>query len=261
MGRDKDRVAFGHTGGGSGITSDEALPAGPTGWTLVAATDLEAGGIARLMEIPLSMDAGFVTIFQDRFEGDTFPRLVIVSDGSYYFSDGTFNPLQGQPQGLIPSGDGLRLSARTGASLVYDPITGAIHLDSPDDIHMGAGGRFIINGVLGVAISTLSSSPPDSHTATVAFGALAVGTPLLNSLGYDVLVSGTITITSATAGSLKLGVDSAAAPTTDPITGSITTATAIIISFSAHLPDGYYLSLQSAGTIALSAPTIVVTPI
>lgn len=94
------------SGGIPGVLFEQALPAGPSGWTLIPdAADLESSGTARLMEIPLSDDSGFVTVFQDRFAGDLFPRLVIVSDGSYYIGDGTYNPLTGPSAGvsIVPS--------------------------------------------------------------------------------------------------------------------------------------------------------------
>lgn len=94
------------SGGIPGVLFEQALPAGPSGWTLIPdAADLESSGTARLMEIPLSDDSGFVTVFQDRFEGDLFPRFVLVSDGSYYVGNGTYNPLTGPSAGIaiIPS--------------------------------------------------------------------------------------------------------------------------------------------------------------
>lgn len=246
--------------GASGVVTDAALPAGPTGWTLVGnADDLESGGTARLMEIPLSDDSGFVTVYQTRLAGDAFPRLVIVSDGSVYIGDGTFNPLQTTGTyasvGLIPDGNaGLYVNSRN-ARLGLDDAGNALL-------------KGVVTAALQVSASTLSAvtdgmstTPTDSDTATTAFGALTVGTPLQSALAYDVLVSGTITITAATAGTLSLGVSPGATPVTSPITGAITTATNVIISFSAVVPAGYYLSLVSAGTITLGSPVIVATPL
>lgn len=260
---------------GVGVSADAALPAGPTGWTLVpAAPDYESGGTARLMEIPLSDDGGFVTVYQCRFAGDAFPRLIIVSDGSFFISDGTFNPLSAGGNynfcGLNPDGTGGLLLASPGAKLhlskagvlTFDSSL-AMSFNGSTAVSMSSGTSLTLSPGTGplVVNAAISSSPTDSHTATTAFGALAVGTPLQNVLGYDILVSGTVNVTAATAGSVKLGVGASATPTTDPITGSITTAALAVIAFSAVVPNNYYLSLQSAGTITLASPVIVATPL
>lgn len=247
--------------GSDGVSADAALPAGPTGWTLVpAATDYESGGTARLMEIPLSNDGGYVTVYQCRFAGDAFPRLVIVSDGSYYISDGTFNPLQSGTGfgacGVIPDAAGGLTIVSNGVKWAL-PVSGSATISAVDFAFVN-GVSTLFKVVTGGGIIT---APPESHTATVAFGALAVGTPKQNALGYDIMVTGTVNVTAATAGSLKLGVGSTATPTTDPITGSITTAALSVVAFSAIVPNNYYLSLQSAGTITLASPVIVATPL
>lgn len=249
------------SGGKTGAAQvDAALPAGPTGWTLIpAATDLESGGTARLMEIPLSMDSGYVTVFQCRFTGDAFPRFIMISDGSLYTGDGTFNPLSSGPGsgfvGMIPVGSGGFQIASKNAELSLT-AAGVVILQSGTTLLLSAG-----TGPISMSSTGIATTPTDSHTATVAYGALAVGTPLQNGLGYDIMVTGTVNVTAATAGSLKLGVGPTATPTTDPITGSITTAALSVVAFSAIVPAGYYLSLQSAGTITLASPVIVVTPL
>lgn len=107
----------------------------------------------------------------------------------------------------------------------------------------------------------LATTPPASHTASAVFSAFAVGTPIQNTLTYDVLVSGLIKITSATAGTLALGVGATATPTTDPLLTSYTNASASIVGFSAVVPAGYYLSVASGGTIVVASATAVATPL
>lgn len=105
----------------------------------------------------------------------------------------------------------------------------------------------------------ISTAPTDSHTATTAFGALTVGTPLQNTFGYDILVTCRIPVTAAVTGSsVSMGVGPTATPTVDPITGNLTAATTV--DFTAYVPAGYYLSVTSTGTITLGTPTLVATP-
>lgn len=107
----------------------------------------------------------------------------------------------------------------------------------------------------------LVTTPPASHTASAVFSAFAVDTPIHNTLAYDVLVSGLIKVTSATAGTLGLGVGSGATPITDPLLTAYTNASASVHAFSAVVPAGYYLSIVSGGTIVVASATAVATPI
>jgi hypothetical protein len=100
--------------------------------------------------------------------------------------------------------------------------------------------------------------PTDSHTATVAFGALALGTPKRNTLGYDVVVNVSISISAAVGGSIESGVGPSATPTTDEMTPALSAAT--LVSFSQYVPAGYYLSVVTTGTITAGTPVVQVTP-
>lgn len=101
----------------------------------------------------------------------------------------------------------------------------------------------------------------DSHTATAAFGQVAYGTPLQNTLDYPILVSGSVAVTAATAGVVNVGVGPSATPTVDPITPAITVAALVIVPFSAVVPAGYYLSLTHTGTITTGTPVSAATPL
>lgn len=107
----------------------------------------------------------------------------------------------------------------------------------------------------------LATAPPSSNTATATFAGFAVDTPKQNTLAYDVLVSGTIRVTSATAGTLALGVGPTATPTTNALLASYTNASASVIPFSAVVPAGYYLSIVSGGTIVVASATAVASPL
>lgn len=112
------------------------------------------------------------------------------------------------------------------------------------------------------AVGTIEPpAPVDSHTATAAFAGFAVDTPKRNTLAYTVLVSGLIKVTSATTGTLALGVGSTATPTTDPLLTSYTNASASVHAFAAVVPAGYYLSIASGGTIVVASATAVASPL
>lgn len=127
----------------------------------------------------------------------------------------------------------------------------------------GATGVFTAPGASGVTTIPIAikSTPAASVTATAAFSTLAVDTPLQSSLGYDVLVSGVIRITSATAGTIALGVGPTSTPTASPYLAAFTSATAVALPYAAVVPAGYYLSLVSGGTIVIAAITAVATPL
>lgn len=105
----------------------------------------------------------------------------------------------------------------------------------------------------------LGGVPTNSHTATVAFGSLTIGTPKQNTLGYDILVTCRIPVTAAVSGAVAMGVGPSSTPTTDSLTGTLSAATTV--DFSAVVPSGYYLSVAQSGTITLGTPTLVVTPL
>lgn len=120
-----------------------------------------------------------------------------------------------------------------------------------------------VQDALGNAFPTggLATTPPASHTATATFSGFAVGTPKQNTLAYDVLVTGTVRISSATAGTLALGVGAGATPTTDPLLTAFTVAADTVIAYSAVVPAGYYLSIVSGGTIVVASATAIATPL
>lgn len=160
--------------GGSGGT-DPFLPAGPSGWTLIEdAPDYESGATARLMEIPLALNGagGFATVYQCRFEGDDFPRFVLVSDGSYYIGDGTENPVDGGSAvrfGMVPSLGG---DPDDVAQFIVG-INKAIQFASdgkpsfPSGVNVGNGSFVALTGLV-VDYGEISDPPaPDANTARV----------------------------------------------------------------------------------------------
>jgi hypothetical protein len=109
----------------------------------------------------------------------------------------------------------------------------------------------------------ISTAPIDSHTATTAFnaspGPLAIGTPLQNTLGYDIAVNVSIPVSLTTGGSLNVGVGPSATPTVDPFTPALSTATTV--DWSGIVPENYYLLFTTSGTITAGTPVVQVTPV
>jgi hypothetical protein len=110
-----------------------------------------------------------------------------------------------------------------------------------------------------VFTTALASTPPTSHTARAALGALTVGTAYQNTLAYDVVVNVAIVVTAATAASFSAGVGPTSTPTTDALTGSLSIGT--VLTFSFYVPAGYYLLLTDSGTITLGSTTTTVFPV
>jgi len=100
---------------------------------------------------------------------------------------------------------------------------------------------------------SLVSSPPASATATTTFGtSLTAATAKQNTNGYDVLLNICVTVTSATAATLTLGIGPTSTPTVDTVVSSFTVATSTVFTFSAYVPSTYYVLVSSTGTPTIS---------
>lgn len=109
-------------------------------------------------------------------------------------------------------------------------------------------------------VGTLASHPPASHTAAGSFGPVAIGTPLQNTLGYDILVCVVVVVTAATNATFAMGVGSSSTPTTDPAVAAFTSAGVETVTLVAFVPAGYYLSITDGGTITVGSTTTTVFP-
>lgn len=138
----------------------------------------------------------------------------------------------------------------------------------PDAIYYGAGAdqasnvRF--NGVekslfpLSLPQITTNAAP-SSDTATNGFASsLTLGTPIQNTLGYDILVNITFIITAATTATISLGVGPTSSPTTNTAIASFSTTG--LATISAVVPASYYLLVTKTGTLT-SSNSIVASPL
>lgn len=106
------------------------------------------------------------------------------------------------------------------------------------------------------------TKPVSSNTSTTAFGtSLTAGTSIQNTLGYDILVNIAVAVTSSTTATIVMGIGSTSTPTTNTVIPSFTVATFTNFSFSAIVPNSYYLLVNTTGTITIGSITTQVCPL
>lgn len=139
-----------------GWLSDGALPLGALDASVEIVEDLEVGigqGVfARQVVTPLAVDGGYVTLFSSRFEGDTYPRVLVISDGSIYIGDGSTNPLQGNPQGLFPQSSGIEFAAQGSRVKIGVPSAGDMSVDAGANALTLSGDPIAINSGANVGV-------------------------------------------------------------------------------------------------------------
>ncbi len=100
----------------------------------------------------------------------------------------------------------------------------------------------------------ISTAPVNSSVATAAFvTSLTAGTSVRNTTGYNLLVNICVNITAATGATITLGVGAATGPTANTVITSFTTAAVLITTFSAIVPNNYYLVVNTTGTITVGS--------
>jgi hypothetical protein len=108
----------------------------------------------------------------------------------------------------------------------------------------------------------LITSPPSSNTATTAFGtSLTSGTSVQNTLGYDILLNISISITAATTATITMGVGPSTGPTVNTAIPSFSAAAATVYALSAVVPTGYWIVVNHTGTITVGSITVMATPL
>jgi hypothetical protein len=101
-------------------------------------------------------------------------------------------------------------------------------------------------------VSTLAVA---SATVTTNFGQIAVGTALQNTANYAILVNVSLVITAATSATIIMGIGSTSSPSTSTVVTTFSTAASEIISFSGFVPAGYYILVNTTGTITVGSIT------
>jgi hypothetical protein len=233
----------------SGLSDPNGNPV-PDGWTFPAIIFVEDVNIFDMVALSAWNETnGGITFWNNA--GDAVAEingagglLQIITGSSELlgFNGGgntvTLFVFNGDPNGSIAANDI--------GDLCIDTVTPALwQASAADDSHW-------------VQIGTVTA-PTDSHTATSAFGAVAVGTPKQNTLGYDVLVRVAIPVSAAVGGSLNVGVGPTATPTVDPATPALSAAG--LFEITQYVPADYYLSITSTGTITIGTPITQVSPV
>ncbi len=105
----------------------------------------------------------------------------------------------------------------------------------------------------------VSRVPASSDAASTAFGSIVVGTALQNTAPYPILVTISIAATVATGATIVSGVGITSTPTTNAITAAFSVAT--VTTFSQVVPSGFYLLVNTTGTITVGSTTTQVCQI
>ena len=106
------------------------------------------------------------------------------------------------------------------------------------------------------SVGTYSSAPsPASASVTASFGQVAVGTAQRNLTGFDIFVTVSIVVATATSATFVAGVGPTSTPATATIAASFSAAANVAYDFTFKVPQGYYLLINDTGTITLSSTT------
>lgn len=103
---------------------------------------------------------------------------------------------------------------------------------------------------------TLMTAPPDSSSSS-----LVLGTAYQNTLGYDVMLTVYLNITSSLTADILLGVGSTSSPTQQTIISGLTLAVLGIVPVTIYVPAGYYALLSTSGTISATISGQIAMPI
>ena len=109
---------------------------------------------------------------------------------------------------------------------------------------------------------TLVTSPTDSNSATSSFGtSMTAGTSVQNTTGYNLLVNICVDVSVATTATLVLGVGPSSSPTTNTVIPSFTVGSVTKFTFSAIVPNNYFVLVDTTGTITVGSITTQVCPL
>ena len=103
----------------------------------------------------------------------------------------------------------------------------------------------------------ISTAPVNSSVATAAFvTTLTAGTSVQNTTGYDLMCNIVLVVASSTNATITLGVGAATGPTANTVYPTFTAVSSTMLSFSAIVPNNYYMVYNTTGTISVSSVTV-----
>lgn len=110
--------------------------------------------------------------------------------------------------------------------------------------------------------SGISTAPVNSSVATAAFvTTLTAGTSVQNTTGYDLMCNIVLEVASSTNATITLGVGAATGPTANTVYPTFTAVSSTMLSFSAIVPNNYYMVYNTTGTISVSSVTVQSCPL
>ena len=223
---------------GSGSTATIALTNAVTAPGSLATTTTLASGTTLTAGTGLTVTTGGATI--------TAGGLTVTAGGAGITGTTNINTTGAAVSTIGTGGTGaVHIGNATGNTAVTGSLTASTGLTAT-------------TGNITASAGYLISAPTVSSAVTTAFGAsLTVGTPVQNTTGYDILVNVAVTVSSSTTATLTLGVGTSATPTTDTAVPSCTVAASTVFTLVAYVPNNYYLSVGSTGTITVTSATVV----
>lgn len=125
-------------------------------------------------------------------------------------------------------------------------------------------GMFLLAVVVSGSVISLIEQPRGTFSTVPAASqsaSLALGTAYQNTLGYDIMLTVYVNVTSALTASFLLGIGPTNTPTQQTIVSGLTLAALSIIPVNIYLPSNYYAKLTTSGTITASISGQIAMPI
>ena len=85
---------------------------------------------------------------------------------------------------------------------------------------------------------------------------MTAGTSVQNTTGYDLMCNIVLVVASSTNATITLGVGAATGPTANTVYPTFTAVSSTMLSFSAIVPNNYYMVYNTTGTISVSSVTV-----
>lgn len=149
--------------------------------------------------------------------------------------------------------------AGVGTTVANDAITRTVERPSTPGFNVGLDS---------LQVPTFITAPPNSASvfapASYTINTASVATVVQNTLGYDAQFVAYFSTSSASVASFQVGVGSTNPPAMVTVAATVTNAAANTVSLPAHVPNGYYYSVQASQANGASVPaqlTIVANPV
>lgn len=112
-----------------------------------------------------------------------------------------------------------------------------------------------------IPMSISVSSNLMTNPAASSSSSLSLGSDYQNTLGYDVMITVYLSVTSSLAADILLGVGPSSSPTQQTVVSGLTLAALNIVPVNIYLPANYYAKLSTSGTITASITGQICMPV